>query len=240
VTEAGRVFCSRIKPALTEINDAKLEASNACTEPSGVLRIGAPALFAPAYVVPAINAFMARYPGIDVELKVSDRMVDLLEEGLDLAVRIREMTDSGLKARRLGGLRVVAFGSSAYFAKHGRPKHPDDLTRHQCVLRQAQSSTESWVFRVGGRRKAVRVHGRFRSDSAAAAHVAVAGGLGIGLTPLWQIRRLVDDGTVQVILEAFEDAKIPIHVVWASSKMRSIKTRLFVDVLAARLKQERL
>lgn len=240
LTETGRAFHDRVKPALVEINDARLAAAEARSEPTGLLRIAAPVLFAPTYVVPAITAFMARHPGIEIELKVSDRMVDLLDDGLDLAVRIREMPDSGLKARRLGDLRVVAFGSPAYFARHGRPQHPDELARHECVLRHAEGRNETWSFRVGGRRKAVRVHGRFGSDSAAATHAAVAGELGIGLTPLWQIRSLVDAGTVDVILEEFEDTKIPIYAVWPSGRLPLAKSRLFVDELAARLKRERL
>jgi DNA-binding transcriptional LysR family regulator len=240
ITDAGRAFYGRVKPALEEINDARLEAAEARIEPTGLLRIGAPVLFAPAYVVPVVGAFMQRHPGIEIELKVSDRMVDLHDDGLDLAVRIREMADSGLKARRLGDLRVVAFGSRDYFAKHGRPKHPDDLTRHECILRHAQGSSEAWTFRVGGRRKLVRVHGRFRTDSAAATHTAAANGLGIGLTPLWQIRDLVDRGRVEIVLEAFEDTKIPIQAVWPSSRLPPSKTRLFVDALATHLKRERL
>lgn len=240
VTEAGRAFHDRVKPALLEINDAKLAAADTRMEPSGMLRIGAPVLFGPAYVTPAIVAFMRRYRGIEVELKVSDRMVDLLEVGLDLAVRIGEMPGSSFKARRLGNLRVVAFGSPAYFSNHGRPKHPDDLTRHQCVLRQSEGPRETWAFRVDGRRKAVQVHGRFRSDSTAATHAAIARGLGIGLAPLWQIRSLVDSGEVEVVLEDFEVAKIPIHAVWPASKVPLSKTRLFVDTLAAHLKRERL
>lgn len=125
-------------------------------------------------------------------------------------------------------------------SKVGRPKHPDDLEGHECVLRDARGNGETWTFRVGGRRKGIRVHGGFRSNSAAATHAAVASGLGIGLTPLWQIRGLVDDGRVEVVLQEFEDANIPIHAVWPSSKLLQVKTRLFVDILAARLKRERL
>ena len=240
ITEAGRSFYDRIKPALMEINEAKLEAADARAEPAGRLRIGAPVLFAPAYVVPAIAAFMKRHRGIEVELKVSDRLVNLFEEGLDVAVRIREMPDSGLKARRLGELRVVAFAAPAYLARHGRPQHPDDLPRHQCVLRTPDGPADTWTFRVGGRRRTVRVKGRFRSDSTAAMHGAVASGLGIGFTPLWQVRSLVDDGAVEVILEDFEGAKIPIYAVWPAGKKAPAKTRLFVDELAARLKSARL
>lgn len=239
-TEAGLAFYRRLKPAFAEINEARLEAANKRAEPSGLLRIGAPVLFAPAYVVPASCAFMERYPQIEIDLKVSDRNVDLFEEGLDLAVRIREMGDSQLRARRLGDLRVVAFGAPAYFAKYGRPKHPDDLARHHCILRISDGQAETWPFRVGGRRKAVRVRGRFRTDSTAATHAAVAGGLGIGLTPLWQIRSLVDQGAVEITLADFEAAKLPIYAVWPPTKMPLAKTRLFTDLLAEHLKRERL
>ena len=126
-TEAGLAFYRRIKPALMEINDARLEAANRRAEPSGLLRIGAPVLFAPAYVAPVVCDFLKRNPKIEIELKVSDRQVDLLEQGLDLAVRIREMPDSKFKVRRIGELRVVVFGAPAYFSKHGRPRHPDEL-----------------------------------------------------------------------------------------------------------------
>jgi DNA-binding transcriptional LysR family regulator len=240
VTKAGRTFYQRVKPAFQEIAAAKRDAAELRTAPSGLIRIGAPVLFAPAFVVPAIHAFMRRHPNVEIELKVSDGTVDLLKDDLDLAVRIREMEDSSLKTRRLGDLRIVTFGAPAYFSKHGRPKHPDDLPDYQCVLRQVESSTETWAFRVGGRRKTVRVHGRFRSDSAAATHAAVANGLGIGLAPLWQICGLVDRGDVEIILEDFEQAKMPIHAVWPSSKIPATRTRLLVDQLASRLKRERL
>jgi DNA-binding transcriptional LysR family regulator len=239
-TEAGLAFYRRVKPAFTEINDARLEAATRRAEPSGVLRIGAPVLFAPAYVVPAAREFMERYPEIEIELKVSDRQVDLIEEGLDVAVRIREMPDSALKTRRLGALRLVVFGAPAYFARHGRPEHPDDIARHQCVIRSTGQDTETWSFRIGGRQKEFRVSGRLRTDSAAAMHAAVACGLGIGFTPLWQIRDLVDQGIVELVLEDFEASRIPVHAVWPATKIPLAKTRLFTDLLARRLKRARL
>ncbi len=237
-TEAGLSFYRRVKPALAEINEARREAASRNAEPSGLLRIGAPVLFAPAYIAPAVCEFMEHHPQIEIELKASDRQVDLFEEGLDLAVRIRHMPDSGLRARRLGELHVVAFGAPAYFAKHGRPEHPDDLARHQCVVRITDREAETWPFRVAGRRKLVRVGGRFRTDSTAALHAAVAHGAGVGFTPLWQIRDLVDQGVVEVILEDFEAVRVPVHAVWPSSKNPLAKTRLFVDFLAKRLKRD--
>ena len=120
-TEAGLAFYRRVKPALTEINEARLEAASKRAEPSGLLRIGAPVLFAPAYVVPVVCEFLERNPQIEIELTVSDQRVDILEQGLDLAVRIRKMPDSEFKVRRIGELRIVVFGAPAYFARHGPP-----------------------------------------------------------------------------------------------------------------------
>jgi DNA-binding transcriptional LysR family regulator len=240
-TEAGLAFYRRVKPAFAEISEARLEAANRRVEPTGMLRIAAPVLFGSTYVVPAIADFLARYPRVEVELKASDRPIDVVADGLDLAVRIRRLPDSSLKARRLGELRTVVYGAPGYFARHGRPLHPDDLARHQCVLRSTrEGETEAWRFQVGGRVKMVRVSGSFRTDGTAAVHAAACHGLGIGYGPFWQIRDLFDRGTLEIVLEDFEAPRIPIQAVLSPSGMAPAKTRLFADLLAERLKHERL
>jgi len=239
-TEAGLAFYRRVKPAFGEINDARLEAANHRAEPMGVLRIGAPTFFSPVYLVPVVAAFMKRYRQIEVELKLSDKFSDLVEEELDLAIRIGEIPDSGLKARRLGELRRVAFGAPTYFAEYGRPAHPSDLTHHQCIVRNIGSGPEKWPFQVGGKVKMFAVNGRFKADSSAAVYAAVRHGLGIGFTPLWQIRELVDCGELEVILAEFETPRTPIHVVWPAARQPLAKTQLFKDFLVAHLQCERL
>ncbi len=239
-TDAGQAFYRRIKPAFAEISEAKLEAASRRSEPSGLLRIGAPVLFGSAYVAPAICDFMERYPQIEVELAASDSPVDLLGEGLDLAIRIRDLADSELRARRLGELRVVVFAAPSYLARHGRPEHPDDLARHHCVVRLGNADAEKWPFRIGGRRKTVRIAGRFRTDSAAAANAAVARGHGLGLAPLWQIGDLVDRGDVEIVLEEFETAKLPIYAAMPPRRIPPAKTSLFIELLVARLKRVHL
>lgn len=238
-TEAGLAFYRRVKPAFEEINDAKREATDKGVEPSGLLRIGTPVSFAPAYVAPTVCDFIERYPQVEVELIASDEPVDIVREGLDLAVRVRELPDTTLRARRLGELRVVVFGAPAYFAKHGRPQHPDELTRHECIIRISDGNAETWPFRIEGRRKSVRVDGRFKTDSLAATHVAAARGLGIGRAPLWQIFPLVDGGVVEIILEDFEVAKLPIYAVLPSARIQLVTTQLFVNLLAEKIKRER-
>jgi DNA-binding transcriptional LysR family regulator len=239
-TEAGLAFYRRIKPALVDIADARQEAANKRADFSGLIRIGAPVQFAAAQVAPAICDFMERHPRVEVELQPSDRDVDLVGDDLDVAVRIRELADSTLKVRRLGELRVVAFGAPAYFAGNGRPGNPLDLARHECIVRVVDRSPEPWPFRIGGQRRLVRVNGRFRTDSLAATTAVVLRGLGLGLAPLWQIRSLLDQGLIEIILEEFEAARLPIHAVFPPTRMPIEKTRAFIDVLADRLRSERL
>ena len=225
-TEAGLAFYRRVKPAFTEISEARLEAASRRVEPAGLLRIAAPVLFASSYVVPAVADFMTRHPRVEVELKASDRPIDLVGEGFDLAVRIRQLPDSSLKARRLGELRTVVYGAPRYFARHGRPPHPDDLARHQCLLRSTrEGETEAWRFQVGGRIRLVHVGGRFRTDSTSAVHAAACHGLGIGYGPFWQIRELFDRGALEIVLDDFEAPKIPIQAVLSPSTRPPAKTR---------------
>jgi DNA-binding transcriptional LysR family regulator len=239
-TEAGLAFYRRVKPALTEIGDARREAASRQAELTGLLRVGGPALFGATHIVPVIAELVARHPGLEIELKVSDREVDLVAERLDMAVRIRELRDSTLKARRLGEVRAVVFGSPSYFKRRGRPKHPDELKDHDCVVRLTDGEGEAWPFRIAGRRKLVRVGGRVRTDSTAAANAAVTCGAGIGYAPLWLVRSLVDGGEAEIILEEFEVARVPIHAVWLPTRVPLAKAQLFAEALSARLKRERL
>jgi DNA-binding transcriptional LysR family regulator len=239
-TEAGLSFYRRVKPAFTEIIAARRQVAERRAEPSGLLRVSAPVLFAPAYVMPAVCDFMTRFPQVEIALKVSDARADIFAHDVDVAVRVGELPDSALKVRRLGMLRVVVFGSPAYFAKHGRPQRPDDLVGHRCILRLSDERDEAWEFRVDGRKRTVRVRGAFRTDSMASMQRAVTCGMGIGLSPLWQIRDLMESGEVETILAEFEPARHPIYAVSPPGRTPAPKVRLFTDVLAARLKNATL
>jgi DNA-binding transcriptional LysR family regulator len=240
-TEAGLAFYRRVKPAFAEISEARLEAANQRAEPSGLLRVTAPLLFGSTFVAPALADFIARYPRIKADLQGSDRPIDVVGGGFDLAIRIRDLPDSSLKARRLGELRTVVYAAPGYLDRHGRPRHPDDLVRHQCILRgTSEGETEAWRFQVRSRIRNVRVGGCFRTDNVAAAHAAACHGLGIGYGPFWQIAELFDRGALEILLEEFEAPRIPIQAVFPPSGMPPAKTRLFADLLAERLKRERL
>lgn len=240
-TEAGLAFYRRVKPAFAEIREARLEAANRRIEPSGLLRVAAPILFGATHVVPAIAEFMARFPQIEADVNMSDRPVDVVGDGFDLAVRIRELPDSSLKTRRLGELRTVVYGAPDYFKRHGRPRQPSDLADHQCILRRtAQGEADAWRFRIDGRLTTVQVNGRFRTDSTTAAHAAARHGIGVGYGPFWQIRDLVDQEALEIVLADFEAPRTPVRAVFPPSAIPPAKTHLFVDLLAERLKLERL
>jgi len=239
-TEAGLSLYHRLKPAVTEISDAKREIASKRSEPLGRLRVAAPVRFAARFVVPAAREFMQRYPQTEVDLRASDRKINLYEEDVDVAIRIRDLPDSALRARRLGELRVVVVGTREFFKAHGRPRYPNELARYPCVIRSVDADGESWPFRIRGRREIVRVGGRFRTDDAGSTIAAVAQGMGLGRVPAWQVRDLIQDGTLEVALEEFEDAKRPIFAVSPATRIPLTKTRLFIDTLVRRLRHETL
>jgi DNA-binding transcriptional LysR family regulator len=239
-TDAGLAFYRRLAAALAEIEAAKREASNRRAEATGLLRIAASNAFAPLYLVPVLRDFLHAHPRVDVELDLSDSYVDLIGEGFDLAVRIGELPDSSLKARLLANSRRVVFAAPSYLAQHGRPRRPEDLRAHQCIVRTAAREGNTWPFQVDGRLRTVKVAGRFRSSGAAAANEAAARGLGIATAPLWQVRPLLDRGAVELLLTRFEPPPVSIHAVWPATKVLPARTQLFIDFLATRLKNERL
>jgi DNA-binding transcriptional LysR family regulator len=239
-TEAGRVFYDRIKPAVGEIIAARAEAADLRSEISGSLKVGAPILFASSYVAPIVASFLKLYPGVDVELRASDEQVDLAAEGLDIAVRIGDSADESLIARRLQELRVVVVGAPSYFAEHPRPQHPEDLAQHACILRAGAEVVDKWPFRVGSKPRSVRVHGRFRSNSAAAIRAAAQGGAGLARLPLWQISDLVAQGALLIVLPEFETEGMPIQLVWPPTRAPLERVRRFLDFLTSSLKTDLL
>lgn len=239
-TDAGLALFRRLSAALTDIDAAKLEAANRRAEASGLLRITASSAFAPLYIVPALPAFLGAHPRVEIELDLTDAYVDLIGESFDLAVRIGELPDSSLKSRLLATSRRVVFAAPKYLATHGRPRRPDDLKDHQCIVRTAAREGNAWPFAADGRIKTVKVAGRFRTHGALAANEAAVQGLGIANAPFWQVRSLLEAGKIELLLTRFEPPPVAIHAVWPATRVLPARTQLFIDFLAARLKKERL
>jgi DNA-binding transcriptional LysR family regulator len=239
-TEAGLAYYQRLKIALEDIEEAKLQVSHRRLEPSGLLRISGPSGFAARHLVPATAAFLKIHPKIEVEVSTYDRYVDLVENNLDLAIHIGPLHDSVAKAKRIADLRRVFFAAPGYFAKHGRPKHPRDLSKHQCIVRTARVGSDIWPFTVDGKVKTIKVSGRFRANGASVIDEAATHGLGIAIAPLWQVRPLVDRGLVEVTLARFAPPPIPLHVSWSGTRVLPAKTRMFIDFLSQRIKAARI
>jgi DNA-binding transcriptional LysR family regulator len=234
-TRAGLKFYARIKTALADLEAAHIEATEEAEEIAGLLKVGSSTLFGPAHIAPALAIFLQRHPNVVAELVLDDDFSDMLAEGIDVAVRIGALADSGLMARRVARLRRIAFAAPSYLETHGRPERPQDLKNHACVVRTQDQSPVRWEFREATRPLHVPVSARFSSDSAAACNMAVASGLGIGLAPLWQIKDLLGDGAVELLLEEFEPESVPVHIVWPHAHALPARVRLFIDFLAARL-----
>ncbi|MDR3516442.1 MAG: substrate binding domain-containing protein [Azospirillaceae bacterium] len=197
-------------------------------------------MFAANHVTPAVVAFLQRFPDLEIELVLADAIVDLIEERLDVAIRIGNLGASSLKVRRLANLRRVIVASPIYLARHGEPHMPSDLSRHACVVRTFGPEGDSWPLTIGEKPTAVAVRGTLRCNDAASANTAVVSGAGLGLAPLWQVRADLDQGRLAVVLAEFEPPPIPVQAVWPGNAGTPARTRLFVDTIAARLAAERL
>ncbi|MBE7247213.1 MAG: LysR family transcriptional regulator [Actinomycetospora chiangmaiensis] len=239
-TTAGLRFYERVKRALRDIDEASGEAMRGTAEIFGLFRVGASVQFAPRYVVPAAAAFIARYPAVEIDLVLSDAVVDLLDSRLDVVVRIGEPGDSSLKSRLLARLRRVVVAAPSYLARNGRPTAPADLKDHACVVRAFGPEEDLWPLTEGGAVIRIPVAGRFRCNDAAAANAAILQGVGIGLAPLWQVRAELDQGLLDLLLPAHEPPPIPVHALWPGNAPTPARTRAFVDLLRARLAGERI
>lgn len=189
--------------------------------------------------MPAVVAFQRHHPGVSIDLLLSEDYVDLIAQNIDLSVRIGALDDSSLRMRRLGAARRVTYAAPAYLAEHGRPRVPADLVRHECVMRTTARDAHAWTYSRDGREETVLVRGRFTASAAVACDEAVALGCGIGLGQLWQIRHLLDQGRLELILTEYEPPPVPVSLIWPASATLPARARLLIDFLAARLGAER-
>jgi DNA-binding transcriptional LysR family regulator len=235
LTEAGEAYrdwCARI---LQEVEEAELEAGRHGSEPRGRLKVSAPMTFGFLHLSPMIPEFLARHPLVEVDLTLDDRIVDLLAEGFDLALRIGSMRDSSLVARRLATARQVCAASPAYLAARGAPAEPEDLQRHACLRYTYTRAPDLWEFVRGGEVRAVRVHGSFRANNGDALRTAALRGLGVVFLPDFIVGDDLERGALVRLLTAWDTAEVPIQAVWPSQRHLSAKLRAFIDFLGERL-----
>jgi DNA-binding transcriptional LysR family regulator len=198
LTQDGEAFLAQALRLLEAADQAAAAVGDAAREPQGLLRVATSVSFGRQHIVPALAPFLARYPGIRLDLRLSDKVIDMAEHGIDVAVRIGPLADSARVARILAPNRVVLVASPAYLARHGAPRHPDELVHHQCLVLGDKSP---WPFKgKNGEEIAVRVDGRMRSDNGEALRDAAIDGIGIALQSLWAVYQQLKAGTLVRVL----------------------------------------
>ena len=238
LTDAGRQYFDDTRAILASIAEANEAASGVNAEPRGQLSVTASVLFGRMFLMPCIVDYMQRYPQVEVSAHLLDRVVNLVEEGMDVAVRIGHLPDSSLRAFRVGQIRRVLCASPAYLAANGVPGHPSDLLQHTIVSSSAISPRVEWQFGSGAEQLTVRMKPRLIvTSNDAAMHAAVAG-LGITRLLSYQVAQEVERGNLKLLLENFEEAPWPVQVVHREGKYGSFKVRAFIDCVVERLRAQ--
>ena len=236
LTEAGRSYLEACKRILEDINEAERAATGEFSAPKGELIITAPIVFGRLHVVPIAADFLKAYPDVDIRFVLADRFVNLLEDHIDLAVRIGELPDSSLVATRIGAVRRVVCGSPSYFAEHGIPKTPADLATHDCITFQGLSWPDAWIFTTATGQASIPVHSRLVVNTASAAIDAAIAGAGITRVLSYQVADAIRAGTLAIVLDKFESAPSPISFVYGGQGFLPLKLRAFLDFAMPRLK----
>lgn len=229
LTEAGKDYVAACRRILEEISDAERKAAGEYAAPKGELALTAPIVFGRLHLVPVIAAFLETYPDIGVRLVLSDRNAQLLDDHIDLAVRIGALRDSSMIATQVGAVRWVVCGSPKYFAAHGVPKKPTDLAALSCVTFDMIGRPASWSFGRGKGGKTIAVRSRFSVNTAEAALDAAIAGAGITRVLSYQAAKAINEGVLQVVLEAFEPEPLPVSILHPAQSLMPRKLRSFID-----------
>ncbi|HSV04648.1 MAG TPA: LysR family transcriptional regulator [Phenylobacterium sp.] len=237
LTDTGRAYLERARVLLEDfetLEDSVREESG----PSGLLRISAPVSFGSKQLDPALLDFAAAYPSVSLEVFYADRMVNLVDEGFDVAIRIGRLPDSSLIARRLAPVTMIACASPAYLQKHGAPQSPSDLAAHEAIIDLNTAEPNLWSFAQEGECMDVRVHGRLRFAGAESCLAAAERGLGVARSPDFIAADRLREGRLTPLLCGFEPEVIAVHAVYPHSRHLAAKVRVFVDFLAERFAGE--
>lgn len=238
LTEAGAAFHERCVQLLADLEEAEQGASLGGATPRGTLKLTCPITYGVRVLAPAVAAFVARHAQVRVDVELSDRAVDLVDEGIDLAVRIGAIRSQFLVARRIGSTTLVCCASPDYLARHGTPRSPEDLSRHACLTYEYAPVRNQWRFASpDGSERAVRVAGPIHANNGRMLVALAAQGAGIALEPDFIVAPELADGRLVPILGDWTPPAIPIHAAYPSRRHLSAKVRAFVDFLAERAGQ---
>src|ERR1700742_1005568 len=233
LTDAGARYLERVRRTLADVEEAESAAEGERTRPRGRLVVSAPFGFGRLHVSPALSAYLKRYPEVTGELRLSDSFVNLVEEGVDLAVRIGHLADSSLVARHVGEMRRIVVASPRYLKAHGEPKTPGAIASHQTIQFGATAAGADWHFVEEGRDISVEIAPRFVSNSADAALNYAEQGGGLTRVLAYQAAAAIKRGRLKAVLTKFERPALPINIVYPTSRLLSAKVRTFIDLVVA-------
>jgi DNA-binding transcriptional LysR family regulator len=231
MTDEGRILYDRAKAILGEVDELGSALSAGRGKLSGRLRISAPNLLGRLAIAPLLPRFLALHPDVAVDLMLVDRVVNLVEEGLHLAVRVGRLPDSSLVARKLDDIQMVVCAAPAYLARRGTPRAPEDLRKHDCLVFSDAPGPVDWRFQSGTMRSRISVTGRLWMNSLDALVSASIEGAGIVRAPGWQVAAHIEAGRLRPVLEKYAPPATPVHVLFERAKLSSPKIRSFVDYL---------
>ena len=234
-TEAGQAYFDRLRPLLDEFDNLDAAVRDASHAPRGRVRLTAPLTFGSMEVAPALNEFAGKFPDIELDVAFSDRVVNLVDEGFDLAVRVGRPGDSSMIARKLCDMRIIVVGAPDFVERHGSPAEPGDLAGFACIIDSNFREPGRWPFRdAAGNPFAAPVEGRIRYSNAEAGLMAAEAGLGLACVPSFVAGEALRAGRVQRVLEAFEPEPYAVHALYPHSRHLAGKVRVLVDFLAER------
>ncbi|WP_448555631.1 LysR family transcriptional regulator [Thalassotalea montiporae] len=228
LSEAGQVYFQQCKHLVEGLEVAELAVTQMQTTPKGLVKVTAPVTYGEQHLAPLLNQFLARYPQVNIDLNLTNQRLDLLEAGIDLAVRLGRLTDSTMIAKRLASRQLYVCASKKYLERHGEPHSLSELAHHQCLV----GSVEHWRFQENGREKSIRVAGRLKCNSGNALLDAAKQGLGLVQLPDYYIKDALQSGELVEVLHQYRDDKEGIWALYPKNRNLSPKVRLLIDFLA--------
>jgi len=231
LTEVGSDYYERCLPILMEIDEAEASVSSMTGNPKGVLRVNVPVSFGQRHVIPRMTDYLLAYPNVKLDIMLLDRRVDLIAEGVDVAVRIGILDDSSLVARRLGDSPRLLVASRSYLDKWGRPNHPHELKNFDCLVYSLLGTGNIWNFQRQGKKYSVQVKGTFQSNNSDAVLQMALAGIGIMALPKWMSDPYIQNGELEVILPEYTPQGFPIQAVYPQNRYVPSKVRSFVSFL---------
>src|SRR5580700_3124445 len=230
LTDAGARYLERIRRILADVEEAEGAVERERTRPSGRLAVSAPIGFGRLHVSPVMSAYLKRYPEVSGELRLSDRMINLVEDGIDLAVRIGHLSDSSLVARHVGEMRRIVVASNNYLRQRGEPKTPQAIASHETIQFGAMTAPPDWRFVEDGHEVRVACTPRLTTNSADAALDYAEHDGGLTRVMAYQAAAALKRGRLKIVLAKFEQPPLPIHIVYPTSRLLSAKVRSFLDL----------